>query len=250
VPAAVAGLLALGAVLVVAAAAAQPVDGRRVYDAHCAVCHGAAGDGAGSGADRVAVKPRDFTTGRYKLRSTGSGQLPTDDDLRRSIRQGMPGTSMVPQDHLSDAELEAVISVVKGFSPRFARGPAPRPLAIPPAPPPTPETQTRGRAAYVKGECAECHGKEGRGDGPSAKDLKIKPTDLTLRPFKSGPTPRDILRAVLTGLDATPMPSYHQILEDAELWDLAYYVHALGGPPRVTDDERLGWEIERRTPRP
>ena len=244
------GLVALGAVLAAAPAAAQPVDGRKVYDSHCAICHGAKGDGGGPGADRVAVKPRDFTTGRYKLRSTGSGQLPSDDDLRRSIRQGMPGTAMIPQDHLSDVEVEAVIGVVKGFSPRFARGPAPRPLTIPPAPAQTADTLARGRAVYVKGQCAECHGKEARGDGPSAKDLKIKPTDLTLRPFKSGPTPRDIFRAMLTGMDSTPMPSYQNVLEDDELWNLAHYVHALGGPPRVTDDERLGWEIERRTPRP
>ena len=26
---------------------------------------------------------------------------------------------------------------------------------------------------------------------------------------------------------------------------LAYYVDSLGGPPQVTEDERVGWEVER-----
>ena len=97
----------------------------------------------------------------------------------------------------------------------------------------------------MKGECAECHGKEARGDGPSAKDLSVRPSDLTRRPFKSGPTAGDIVRTLLTGLDGTPMPSYYQVLEDDELWDLAYWLDSRAGPPETTDDERAGWHVER-----
>jgi hypothetical protein len=60
---------------------------------------------------------------------------------------------------------------------------------------------------------------------------------------KGGATPRDIARTLFTGLDGTPMPSYHLILDDDELWDLAYYVDSLGTPPVVTDDERAGWHV-------
>jgi cytochrome c oxidase cbb3-type subunit 2 len=245
------GVLALGGGLAAAVAAGEEVDlaaGRRVYETHCAVCHGPTGDGRGEAAGRFSTPPRDFTGGRYKFRSTGSGQLPTDADLARSIVQGVPGTSMVPQDHLDPGEVRDVTAFLKGLSPRFAGRSAPRPLAITAPSPVTPETLARGRAAYGRGECAECHGPEARGDGPSAKDLKIKPTDLTRRPLKSGPTARDIVRTILTGMDGTSMPSYHQVLEDHELWDLAYYVEALGGPARMTDDERIGWEVERREP--
>src|SRR2546428_9384157 len=84
-PAVAALLAAAGGVP--AAAPAQPAPGRQVYDEHCAVCHGAQGDGRGAAAARFATPPRDFTAGRYKIRSTPSGQLPTDDDLRRSIVQ-------------------------------------------------------------------------------------------------------------------------------------------------------------------
>ncbi len=242
-------ILATGGLLAAAATApgqaGDPALGRRVYEDNCAVCHGVSGDGRGHATHHFATLPRDFTSGRYKIRSTGSGQLPTDDDLKRSIVVGLPGTGMVPQDHLSQAELDAVVAYIKSLSPRFAASPVSTPLAIPPAPPRTADAIARGRQVYEKAECFECHGRQGRGDGPSAKDLKIKPSDLTRRPFKSGLVPQDIVRAIVTGLDGTPMPSYHLILEDAELWDLAYYVDSLGGVPEVTDDERAGWHVVR-----
>jgi len=217
--------------------------GERVFRDNCAVCHGAAGDGRGMAAHHFTTPPRDLTKGRFKFRSTGSGQVPTDADLAHTIVHGIPSTGMVPQNHLTDAEVQAVIAFVKSLSPRFAATPAPGVVTIPAPPAATPEAIARGAAAYVKGECAECHGKEARGDGPSAKDLSVKPSDLTRRPLKSGTAARDIVRTLLTGLDGTPMPSYYQVLEDDELWDLAYWIAARGGPPETTEDERAGWHV-------
>jgi mono/diheme cytochrome c family protein len=245
-----AAILVAGVLVVAAAAALGQSDdlaaGRRVFQDNCAVCHGANGDGRGDAAHHFATAPRDLTSGRYKIRSTGSGQPPTDADLKRSIVKGLPGTGMVPQDHLSETELNAVVVYLKSLSPRFAAVPNPVALTVTPAPPKTPDAIARGRKVYEKAECYECHGKQGRGDGPSAKDLKIKPSDLTRRPFKSGPAPEDILRSILTGMDGTPMPSYHLILDDPELWQLSYYIESLGGPPEVTADERAGWHVARQ----
>jgi mono/diheme cytochrome c family protein len=136
-----------------------------------------------------------------------------------------------------------VIAFIKGLSPRFAATPSPKVVTIPEPPASTPEAVARGAKIYVKGECAECHGKEARGDGPSAKDLSSKPSDLARRPLKSGPAARDLVRTLLTGLDGTPMPSYYQVLEDEEIWDLAYWLASRGGAPETTDDERAGWHV-------
>lgn len=247
-PGALASLVAGLVFLLAGAASAQtpdPAAGAQVFRDNCAVCHGASGDGQSMAAHHFKSRPRDLTKGRFKFRSTPSGQIPTDADLRQTIVRGVPSTGMVPQDHLTDAEVRAVIAFVKSLSPRFATDPPPRPLALPAAPPSTPERVANGARMYVKGECAECHGKTARGDGPSAKDLSIKPTDLTRRPFKSGPTSADIVRTLVTGLDGTPMPSYHQVLEDDELWDLASWLESIGGPPETTDDERAGWHVVR-----
>jgi mono/diheme cytochrome c family protein len=96
---------------------------------------------------------------------------------------------------------------------------------------------------YQKSQCIQCHGPEGKGDGVVAEDLSIKPTDLTSRPFKGGSTPRDIARIILTGIEGTPMSSYQFILEDEDLWDLAYYIASLGGEPQQTEDERKGLAV-------
>jgi len=242
------GLLASALALGLALRASGQPDipaGERVFRDNCVVCHGATGDGEGMAAHHFKTPPRDLAKGRFKFRSTASGQIPSDADLVRTIVRGIPSTGMVPQDHLSDDEVRAVIAFVKSLSPRFGDGKAPRVLAIPAAPPATPEAVARGARVYVKGECAECHGKDARGDGPSAKDLSVRPSDLTRRPLKSGPTAGDIVRTLLTGLDGTPMPSYYQVLEDDELWDLAYWLDSRAGPPETTDDERAGWHVER-----
>jgi mono/diheme cytochrome c family protein len=242
------GLLASALALGLALRASGQPDipaGERVFRDNCVVCHGATGDGQGMAAHHFKTPPRDLTKGRFKFRSTASGQIPSDADLVRTIVRGIPSTGMVPQDHLSDDEVRAVIAFVKSLSPRFGDGKAPRVLAIPAAPPATPEAVARGARVYVKGECAECHGKDARGDGPSAKDLSVRPSDLTRRPLKGGPTAGDIVRTLLTGLDGTPMPSYYQVLEDDELWDLAYWLDSRAGPPETTDDERAGWHVER-----
>jgi len=125
--------------------------GERVFRDNCAVCHGAAGDGQGMAANHFKTPPRDLTKGRFKFRSTASGQVPTEGDLARTIVQGVPSTGMVPQNHLSDADVQAVIAFVKSLSPRFAAMPSPKIVAIPTASPPSPEAVARGAKAYVKG---------------------------------------------------------------------------------------------------
>ena len=51
----------------------------------CAGCHGDTGAGDGPAAAYMLPRPRNFTGAIYKIRSTASGQLPTDGDLMRAI---------------------------------------------------------------------------------------------------------------------------------------------------------------------
>src|SRR5688572_20437881 len=108
-------------------AISQEARGKAIYDKWCAECHGDTGAGDGSAQTYMLPRPRDFTKGSYQIRTTASGELPTDADLRRVINEGMPGTAM-PQwrDRLSDAEREDVIAYIKSFS-QFFTGAAPKP---------------------------------------------------------------------------------------------------------------------------
>ena len=74
--------------------AGDPAQGKVIYEKKCALCHGEKGDGNGPSASLLDPRPRDFTKGKYKIRTSASGRLPTDADLFRIISEGMPGTSM------------------------------------------------------------------------------------------------------------------------------------------------------------
>ena len=82
------------AIFSVPGAGAQEPRGKAVYERHCVECHGTSGRGDGPSAAFLVPRPRDFTTGKYKIRTTETGSVPTDDDLIRSVRQGLYGTAM------------------------------------------------------------------------------------------------------------------------------------------------------------
>lgn len=224
--------------------------GKATFEAHCAMCHGLAGDGQGPEAQRFFTRPADLRSGNSKFRSTPSGSLPTDQDLERTIRRGLPGSGMVAQDHLSDAEIREIIVYIKSLSPRWASERPSSPVQIV-RPANLDALAAQGRELFNKAGCPECHGQDGRGDGPSARTLTsggrpTRPADLT-RPLKASNRPEDIYRTLATGLDGTPMPSYRDALDEKEIWALAAYVARLAPPttkPLVPDDERIGREIE------
>ncbi len=137
---------------------------------------------------------------------------------------------MLAQLHLSEKERWAVAEYLKTFSPRFHAEKSVEPLAIPAKPAFTPRLIALGKTEYQEAGCVACHGADGRGDGRSSKDLKddsgnsILSTDLTLKPFKSGPEPEDLFRTISTGLNGTPMPSYGNTLTEQERWALVSYI--------------------------
>src|SRR6185295_2369313 len=101
-----------------------------------------------------------------------SGSVPTDEDLVRTVSQGLNGTAMPAwQKLLSPEDITAVVGYIKTLSPRFAgEKPAAIPAYAPPAAPAkraaaTVDPLTRGAAAYEKLQCGKCHGSDGRGTG-------------------------------------------------------------------------------------
>lgn len=241
----VAAALAIAAGRLVAQSAAGP-PGKAIYDQKCAACHGADGKGEGPAGAALSPVPRDFTSGKFKLRSTETGSLPTDDDLRRTIKQGVFGTAMPAwQPFLSDAEIASVVQYVKTFSPRFATE-TPKLVEIPTMTPATSVTLASGRQVYDKLKCASCHGSDGAGTGAITADLKddwgrpIAATNLT-EPwtFRGGSKPDEVYLRFRAGMNGTPMPSFLEAATPAEMFDLANYVVSLGRKPAwdMTADE-------------
>lgn len=105
----------------------QVKEGKRAYNTYCVGCHGEKGDGWGEAARFLLPSPRDFQTASFKFSSTRSGRLPTDDDLRRIITEGLKGSAMPGWDLLPPRTVTALISYIKTFSPKWKqRDPAPR----------------------------------------------------------------------------------------------------------------------------
>lgn len=209
------------------AATAAGLFGRR-----CAVCHGGEGRGDGPLAAELLPRPRDLTRPWYRFRSTPSGGPPLAADLVRTLTRGLGTTAMGSFAALGEPRLAALGTHVLALA---GAAPVPPATALPEAPA-SPDVE-RGRRIYDDARCWQCHGEEGRGDGPTARELRDDaghaslPANLTQRwRLKGGAAPADLARAIAHGLNGTPMPSYGEVLEPDELAALAAYVRALGRP--------------------
>jgi cytochrome c oxidase cbb3-type subunit 2 len=207
--------------------------GKREYRRYCVGCHGQDGDGAGENAQWIDPRPRDFTAAVFKCRSTPTGTLPTDDDLYQSVSRGFVTTNMPSWEPLTRQTRANLVAYIKTFSSRWSQGSGTA-IAIPAEPPVTLESILHGREIFQKVECWKCHGPAGHGDGPSAstltdsKDNPIRPYNFSSGSrFKCGDSNEDLYRIFMTGLDGTPMPSFADILQPNEAWDLVHFLRTL-----------------------
>lgn len=227
--------------------------GQEIYQLNCAVCHGVGGGGNGPAASMFRIRPRDFTAGIFKFRSTPSGSLPTDDDLLRTLAQGLRWTGMIGRPDLPDSGSRAVIEYLKTFSPRFGKERPGKPMTVPPAPAPTEQLVVQGRRLYEDLGCASCHGQSGHGDGPSGQGQKddwgwpVWPSDLTWRPLKRGSDLHGTYLTLVSGIAGTPMPSYAGSLDSTKTWALVYFLESLVpsdhrlSPDQILGEEQQGW---------
>ena len=182
-------------------------------------------------------RPRNFTTGKFKVRTTPNGALPTHQDLVNIIRRGMPYTSMPAWPDLTDQEVANLAYYITTFSPDFTNPErAPKPVELPSAPAATSTTIEQGKKLYEETGCAKCHGTVGRGDGASAPTLKddwdhpIRTADLTQSwTFRGGSTREDIFRTMSTGFNGTPMPAFVDGLSAEQRWAITDYIVSLSG---------------------
>jgi len=215
--------------------------GKVLYEKYCSQCHGEKGDGAGPAAVHLNPRPRNFTTGKYKIRTTPNGTLPTTADLVHIIKTGMPYSSMPSWPEFTDDQVKHLAYYVKSFSPDFANAEFnAASLDLPKAPKYTKESAEAGRKVYEETGCIKCHGDLGRGDGPSARTLvddlgfPIRPADFTQRwTFRGGPTREDIFRTMTTGLNGTPMPAFGDALTPEQRWAITDYMYSLGESDRA-----------------
>ncbi|MCH8068074.1 MAG: c-type cytochrome [Candidatus Marinimicrobia bacterium] len=214
--------------------------GETLYQEYCSACHGLQGKGDGELAYLVYPKPRDFSRGIFKIRSTPSGYPPTDGDLFSTIQRGMPGGAMPSFYFLENEEIRSLVDYIKKIG--GVENSGVQPISIPDILPPSPALVELGRTVYVEAGCSKCHGDLGKGDGPSSRSLidtwgyPIIPKDFTSGVYLGGGDVEDLYYRFVGGLGGTPMPSYEDLAEsldrlpdeqDELVWGLIHYIKSL-----------------------
>ena len=216
--------------------------GARVYTQRCTVCHGPDGRGNGPAAPSMIPRPRDFTLGLFKYKSTPPGQPPTDADLERVVAEGLPASAMPYfKDLLSDAEIRAVVAQVKQFSPIFRE--TAQPIPVPARRPASPANIEHGRALYATQGCLGCHGADGTKGGylQDAKNYPVPVRDLSAPwTFRGGSDAERVWLRLTTGLAGSSMPTVAYALTPDERWDLVSYVESLARLAPWQSGGRLG----------
>ncbi|MFQ5589980.1 MAG: c-type cytochrome [Phycisphaerae bacterium] len=214
-------------------------EGRTAYATYCVGCHGVAGDGQGPAAVFLDPKPRDFRLAKFKFSSTRSGMLPTDGDLKRTIRRGLRGSAMPGWKLLPTGTVEALVAYIKTFSPKWTS--SRRATPIPRVGDPyrflvdKAEAIKRGEAVYHGfATCWTCHPSylpvesvnahliamenpprsafrdnlfESEGK-PNENGEMIYPPDFRRDYVRSGSTVEDLYRSVAAGITGTAMPTW------------------------------------------
>lgn len=81
-----------------------------------------------------------------------------------------------------------------------------------------------GKTLYEENGCASCHGHDGRGDGPTARNLPAKPIDFhDVAAFKRGYSEEAIAQTIAQGISGDHyVPTLHMTLH---LWLMPKFDH-------------------------
>ncbi len=104
------GVCAVAVVLAACGKTPDPIDearlqGRQLYLANCAPCHGERADGHGPQREMLDPPPRDYTDPAWRASATPAS-------VSEAISQGVPGTAMPAWDLLAEEEIELLTAYV------------------------------------------------------------------------------------------------------------------------------------------
>ena len=93
-----------------------------------------------------------------------------------------------------------------------------------------------GAATYKK-RCKNCHGVEGRGDGPGSAYLRVPAGDLRSAAVQAQ-TDGELFWKLSKG--RRPMPGFKSKLDEARRWQLVLFMRTLADPPAEDESEAEG----------
>jgi mono/diheme cytochrome c family protein len=176
----------------------------------CLGCHALNGEGGTIGPDLTTVRER---------RSPAYIAAMISDPQRV-----VPG-SVMPRTLMAESTRQLITRYLSALPGRGTADPAPASGA-----PATPSAAPDGAALYAKW-CAACHGPTGRGDGPNAARMPVKPAAHASREAMSGRPDDSLFDTIAAGgavMNRSPrMPAFGATLTAPEIRALVRHIRAL-----------------------
>lgn len=174
----------------------------------CLGCHKLNGEGGSIGPDLSTVRER--------------RSAPYIAAMIADPQRVVPG-SVMPMTRMPDATRDLIARYLAALPGDAADAPTP-------APQPTAAASIDAPALYAKW-CAACHGASGRGDGPNAANLPVRPTAHASRDVMSA-RPDDSLYDTIAGggaiMNRSPrMPAFGATLTPSEIRSLVRHIRTL-----------------------
>jgi mono/diheme cytochrome c family protein len=95
--------------------------------------------------------------------------------------------------------------------------------------PSSPDSIASGKASY-QFLCARCHGRSGKGDGPTTLHGE-QPSDFTDATWDYGSSDGEIFTVIRDGTSVDSQ-SFSDRLSETEMWNLVNYIRTLGPPAK------------------
>lgn len=121
----------------------------------------------------------------------------------------------------------------------YAQVRAMRETAQAPVMPMTAPSVQMGQQIYAR-YCAECHGENGLGDGPSALQIPAGVPAFAESSALTDERPTDLFQTITQG--AGPMPAFNDMLSAAERWDAIAYLYHLQAPAERVAQGRVVYQ--------
>ena len=178
----------------------DPASGAVIYQSKCAPCHGVSGKGDGVQAGNLASAPPAIGTAELARQARPVDWFSIVETGH--LAKFMPSTS----NTLTDRQRWDVVAYVLNLSVTL-------------------NEQTDGMVVYNQ-ECQACHGEKGRGDGPKAASLGLKPLDWSDPAILAQKSLQDLFDATRQG-DSQGMPAFSSVLDEGQMWSVVSYMRTL-----------------------
>ncbi|MFZ1916502.1 MAG: c-type cytochrome [Terriglobales bacterium] len=201
-------------------------NGEEIYKGLCVRCHGDKGDGKGVTYLYLDPAPRDLTKASFM-------NSKPDDRFLKSLKEGVPGTSMPPWERVlsEDQRKEVLAYVFQNFvkEPRQTlkerKVPETNPVAF------SPESVSAGEHIFFD-RCTGCHGRKADGKGPNSLDISPRPRNLRNSAFINNASDKRLFTSITYGVEGTAMPSWTDYgLTQQDIGNLMNFIRSLNRKP-------------------